>query len=1107
MGAVGFGIFPFFAPKTDNYMLKRLTILLVAIATNLSLFSQETNSGIGGIIKSSNNEPLVGATVTATHNPTGTVYRTTSRNGGRFDISNMTPGGPYTIVITFVGFVEEKREDVFLSLGEKGSLNVVMANTAANLTEVVVAARRAPMQGKGGTETNIGRDKIANIPTVTRSLNDFLRFTPQAKVTGDGGVSLAGQNNRFNAFYIDGAINNDVFGLAASGTNGGQANINPISIDAIDQFQVVLSPFDASLGGFTGGGINAVTRSGTNTIQGSAWYYFRNEQLAGKTPGNVAKAQRTKLGDLSNKNYGFRLGGPIIKNKLFFFVLGEIQRDLRPQPFNFADYRGNAKTDSINKLVNFLNTAYGYDPGSYLDNPEKVNANRITAKIDWNLNEKNKLSLSYRYNDGERFNTSASNSTTINFFNNGYLFPTTSHTATAELRSNFDRNRSNRLLVTYTNVTDNRNPIGQPFPRVTLRDGAGSIVFGTENFSTGNYLKQKNWTFNDVFKFTAGNNLISVGTDNLYSDAVNVFIRDWFGTYTYSNMNDFIVNAKPIRYQRTFSLLDEKDETSTASAAAFRYLNLAFFVNDEIKANDRLTLNFGLRADKTIFLDDPLTDQFFNDTAVAAISKYYDLHGARSGQISTVPWSISPRAGFVFRMPEENLTIRGGLGFFTGRMPLVWPGGVFNNNGVSLGGIDLNPPNASQNINFRPDPYNQYEASDFGISLANSKGQIDLMAKEFKLPRLFRTSLGFDKRFGKGWTATLEGMYSKNINENYYQNVNILPPIGKSVGIGPRNVYSFGGSPTRIPMRSSGTNPYPGNVFLLYNTEGDKGFAYSVTASIDKAFQKGWALNFSYTYLGSAVTNENTSSQNNSQWRFMETVNGKNFVQRSISDFALGHRFYGYISKKFSYMENKLATTVTMVYNGQQGQPFSYVYTGSYIGDDGRTSTNDLIYIPTSSELQGQTFSTLTIGSNSYTPAQQKQMLEDYITGNKYLRNHRGQFADRNGDRLPWTHIIDLKLTQDFNVKIAKRTYQLQLSYDVYNFTNMLSHNWGQTYFLSNDQFGLIRTPSTAFNSASDLTPVYQFVTPSGKPWGLSTSTAPGYSARWISQLGVRVNF
>ncbi len=1088
-------------------MLKRilqLTALLLIFPFVLS--AQETNSSIGGIVKGGNNEALVGATISATHIPTGTVYRVIARAGGRYDISNMTPGGPYLLVASFVGFQDEKREDVFLTLGEKSRFDFALVDKSGNLTEVVLTTRRASNQGKGGTETGIGNDKVTNIPTVSRSLNDYLRVTPQAKITGDGGVSLAGQNNRYNAFYIDGAINNDVFGLAASGTNGGQANINPISIDAIDQFQVVISPYDAGIGGFTGGGINATTRSGTNDLKGSVWYYFRNENLAGKTPGNVPN--RTKLADLSNNNLGFRIGGPIIKNKLFFFLLGEIQRDERPQPFDFGNYRGTSNIDSINKLVNHLQTKYGYDPGTFLDNPEEVKTNRITAKFDWNLSSNHKLSFSYRFNDGTRYNTSSSSSTTINFYNNGYIFPNTTHTGTAELRSTFKRNATNRLLITYTKVLDDRNPIGDPFPRVTINDGSGSLVFGTENFSTGNLLRQKNWTFYDAFKFYAGNNLITVGTDNLYSDAYNVFIRDLFGTYTYSNLNNFIKDNKPSRYQRSFSLLENKTlEGDSRSAAAFEYLNLAFFINDEIKATDRLTLNLGIRADKTVFLDDPLEDKFFNDTALALVSQYYDMHGARSGQIAKVPWSISPRAGFVYRIPEENLTLRGGFGYFSGRMPLVWPGGVYNQNGVSIGGIDLNPPGASQNINFRADPFNQYTSTDFGISLANSKGQVDLMAKKFRLPRIFRASLGMDKSLGKGWTFTLEAMYTKNINEIYYQNVNILPPANKSVGPGARTVYTPTGTPTRIPMRPGNINPYTGNIFLLYNNpdKDSRGFSYNFSALIDKKFRKGFSASLSYTYGSSIVTNEGTSSQNNSQWRFMETVNGRNFVPRTTSDFDLGHRFYAYASKKFSYLKNKLATTVTLVFNSQQGQPFSYVYRNSIVGDNGFFETNDLIYIPTPTELQSMLFSSNTVGGVTYTQDQQRLLLEEYISNDRYLRKHRGQFAERNGDRLPWSNILDLKITQDINFKMAKKTYTLQLSYDVSNFTNMLNKNWGQTYFLSNDNYQLIQFVS--FVSSSNLTPQYRFNPQTGKPWGISTSTAPGLSARWISQLGIRLIF
>lgn len=1062
--------------------------------------AQVTTSSLSGTVKGSDNEPLIGATITATHIPTGTVYRVISRSAGQFDINNMNPGGPYKVVASFVGFNEEVKDDIFLSLGEKGTVNFLLINKTSSLTEVVIAARQALTQGKGGTETNIARDKIQNMPTVSRSISDYLRFTPQAKITGDGGISLAGQNNRYNAFYIDGAINNDVFGLAASGTNGGQAGINPISIDAIDQFQVVLSPFDASIGGFTGGGINAITRSGTNTVTGSAWYYFRNENLAGKTPGDIPKDQRTKLANLDNKIYGFRVGGPIIKNKLFFFLLGESERNLRPQPFT-GKYNGIATPDSIAKLVNFLKSTYNYDPGGYLDNPEKVNVDRITAKLDWNISNKNKLSLSYRYNNGERYNTNATSSTTINFYNNGYIFPTKSNSVTAELRTSFKGNATNRLLLTYTNVSDDRNPLGAQFPRVTIRDGSGTLAFGTEPFSTGNLLTQKNWTFNDAFKFNIGKNLITIGTDNLYSKAYNLFIRQLYGQYAYASLNDFISNRKPTRYDRSFSLLETKtNEASSVSAAEFRYLNLGFFINDEIKVSDRFTINLGIRADKAKYLDQPREDKFFNDTALAIISQSYNLYGARSGQIAKVPISLSPRIGFTYRAPDENVIIRGGAGIFTGRIPLVWPGGVYNQNGVSLGGIGINNPN----ITFRADPFNQYTPQDLGISIANAKGELNLIAKEFQSPKLFRTSLGFDKRFGKGWMLTIEGMYSKNISEIYYEQVNILPPALMSTGPGARTVYTFNGTPIKPALRPGNINPYS-DIFLLYNNPNKKGFSYNFSASIEKAFSKGFSFNVSYTYGNSQVTNEGTSSQNSSQWRFMETVNGRNFLPLSTSDFDLGSRIFAYGSKKFTYANKKLATTVTLVYNGQSGSPYSFVYTASPVGDRSRFETNDLIYIPTTSELQSQIFLTNTVSGTTYTPQQQKDLLEQYIQSDKYLSKHRGEFSERNGARLPFTQILDLKLAQDFNLKIGTRTYQLQVTYDIYNFTNMLNRKWGRTYFLSNDAYRLIQF--AGFVSASNLTPQYRFSPQTSTPYGLSTSTSPGLSARWISQLGFRINF
>lgn len=1095
---------------------KIVRLLAVLLVFPFVMQAQVTTSSMSGSVKTSKGEALVGATVTATHVPTGTVYRVTTRTGGSFNIYNMNPGGPYSLVVSFVGFENATKGDIFLLLGENSNQEVALSDKATTLVEVTVGARRGtPPTGKGGTETFIGRDKMANLPSVGRNISDYLSYTPQAKITGDGGVSIAGQNNRYNSFYIDGALNNDVFGLAASGTNGGQANIPPISMDAIDQFQVIISPYDASIGNFTGGGINAITKSGTNDFKGSVWYIFRNEDLAGKSPlpvpkpGSPATLERTRLTKFKSQNKGFTLGGPIIKNKLFFFILGEVRDDEKPQPFNFADYRGAGNQDSIAKLVNFLKNTYNYDPGQYLDNPELVSVDYINAKLDWNINSSHRLSLSHRYNNGNRYNTTASNSTNINFFNNGYIFPNKTNSTSLELRSTFAKGASNKLLLTLSKVVDNRNPIGNPFPRVTIFDGPGNYVFGTENFSGANLLDQQNFSIFDSYKFYAGKHIVTVGTDNEINKSLNVFIRDYFGTYQFNSLNDFISGAKPRRYQRSFSLLDDNEsEDNTKAAAKFKTLRIAFFVNDEIKMNDRFTLNLGLRADRTEFLTKPLEDQFFNDSAIAKIEQHYDLKGARSGQIATPKWSLSPRIGFTYRLDDENLVLRGGWGMFTGRIPLVWPGGVYNQNGVAIGGIDLNPPTASQNITFRADPFNQYTSEDFGISLANSKGQVDLIAEDFRLPKLWRASLAMDKRLGQGWTLTLEAIYSKNMNEIDYKNVNILPPYGKSLTPDTRSVYgvpggSFGAQ--RIPLRANGTNPYTGNVFLLSNSDGRKGYSYNLTATIDKAFRNGFAFNANYTYGHSIVLNEGTSSQNNSQWRFMETVNGRNAITLSRSDFDLGHRINAYVSKEVWYANQTLGTVLTLTYNGQSGNPYSYVYRNSPVGDDGTAGTNDLIYVPTEADLTTMTFTANTVNGVTYSPDQQKFLLNQFISSDKYLKKRRGQFAERNGARLPFTHIINLSVEQKFRVKLSGRKVDFSIRYDVFNFTNMLNKEWGRTWFLANDNFLLINF--AGYTSATNLTPRYQYTPVNGTPYNVSTSTEPRLSARWVSQMTFRLAF
>ena len=1090
-------------------MLKKISgFLTFLLALTISMQAQVTTSSITGTVKTAKGDPLPGATVTATHVPTGTIYRVASRAGGRFNIANMNPGGPYSIVISFVGLGDAKKDDIYLNLGETSTQDFSLAEKSAVLTEVVVAGRRgAPPAGKGGTEISISAQKIASQPSVGRGLADFLRLTPQAKLTtADGGVSIAGQNNRYNSFYIDGAVNNDVFGLSNSGTNGGQAAINPISIDAIDQFQVVISPYDASIGNFIGGGINAVTKSGTNQFRGSATYVFRNEKFAGAAPVASVKAgtfneyDRPKLAPFKNQIANLSFGGPLVKNKLFYFISAEIERNLRPQPFNLGDYRGNTKAQGdLDNLGSYLKTKYGYDAGGYLDNPEKVNADRISAKIDWNINDNNKLTVSYRYVKGLRYNTSTSSSTAINYYNDGFIFPTKTNSYSAELKSSFNRGSSNRLLLTLTSVNDDRGPLGANFPRVRINDGSGSIFFGPDNSSTQNLLTQKNFSLVDAFKIIAGKHIITFGTDNEINKAFNVFIQNTFGNYTYNTLADFYADAKPATYQRGFPLIDNNLTVNTAAAAAFNTLRIGFFVNDEIKVNDQLTLNLGIRADKSEFLTKPITDQYFNDSALAIFSQYYDMQGARSGQTPNIPFSISPRIGFSYKIDDESIVVRGGVGLFTGRIPLVWPGGIYNNNGISVGGYTVSNPT----ITFRPDPLGQYSSTEVGAGV--TKGSMNLISKDFKLPKLFRSSFAVDKKFGNGWTTTFEAIFSKNINEIYYTNFNIQPPTAVAVGPDARTVYPSANQKINLrPTSATIFNPYD-NGLLLTNTAGRKGYSYSVTFMVDKAYRNGFAFNANYTYGNSLVINEGTSSVNLSQWRFMETVNGRNFIGLSTSDFDLAHRITAAVSKKFTYAKKALATTISLFYTGQSGAPFSYVYNGSPVRDFGTSETNDLIYIPTQADLQGMSFVANTVNGVTYTAQQQKDLLESYIQSTKYLTKHRGQYAERNGSRLPFTHTLDLKIQQDFNVKMGGRLYQLQVAYDVSNFTNMLNKDWGRTYFLSNDQYALISF--AGFTSASNLTPTYRFSPQTGKPWGVNTSTVPGYSARWLSQVTVRLIF
>jgi outer membrane receptor for ferrienterochelin and colicin len=1095
--------------RTNMHLKKTLPLLIAIIAMPFIMMGQVTTSSIAGIVKNSAGNVLPGATVTATHVPTGTVYSTSSRAGGRFEINNMNPGGPYTVSISFVGFDTDTKQDIYLSLGETRNLDVNLGEKSTQLSEVVVATRRNANL-RTGAETTIGRDRMENLPTVGRNIADYLRATPQMKLSGSGnasgenGMSFAGQNVRYNSFYIDGAVNNDQFGLAYSGTNGGQSSISPISIDAIDQFQVSISPYNASLGNFTGAAINAITKSGTNDLHGSAYYIFRNQNLSGKTP-TGPKELATKLSEFSNRTIGLTLGGPIVKNKIFFFVSAEMQRDETPNPFDLASYQGNTKdVNVINTLIDSIRRkGHGYDPGGYLNNVGEVKSDKVTAKIDWNLNNRHKLALSYRYTGGDRVVVFTGNPTTINFYKGGYRFPTKTNSASAELKSTFGKS-SNRLLLTFTDVEDDRGPIdgGDPFPNVQIFDGpTSSIRFGTEANSTFNYLKQTTYNLVDQFKFNIGKNSIMVGAEGEYYKAYNSFISNTAGTYVYDSLQAFLRELKPNSYIANFALLGSKDEKNSDAAAQFDIFKGGIFINDEIRANKNLTLTFGVRADYYKFITDPIADKFAIDSALPKFGQYYDLKGALPGVQPKVPVELSPRFGFTLNLPDENLTIRGGAGWFAGRIPMVWPGAMYNSNGLAIGGYRLNSSTNTaiwnqDKVRFRTNPYTPEE---LGISLNNAKGTLVLTAHKFRMPKVFRTSVAFDKRFGQGWTATTEFMYTKNINDIYYQNINLLPPTLKmATGPDTRGVYA---SPATIPIRSNNTNPYT-DAYLISNATGQKPFSYNFTFMVSKSSRKGVNGSVSYNYGESQVINEAQSSTPGSQWNSMETINGRNYLQLSNSDNSVGHRIFAYVSKKFSYANDHLSTSISLTYTGQSGQPFSYAYSGQAVRDG--ISNLDLIYIPTETELQAQTFQPLTVSGVTYTDVQQKAAFNSFIEKDKYLRTHRGKYAERNGSRTPFTHIIDLRIAQGFNLKLGGKTYSAEIAYAMFNFTNFLNRDWGRQYFVNNDTYTPI---AISYTTPTNLTPRYTFNPNTASPFVVYNRFTPSYTARWLSQLEFRIRF
>ncbi|WP_303312095.1 carboxypeptidase regulatory-like domain-containing protein [Hymenobacter sp. BT730] len=1048
-----------------NLGLRHLFLLLLMVLSAQMGWSQgTTTAAMNGIITDKAGAGLPGATVIAVHTPTNTQYVAPTNAEGRFNIQNMRVGGPYTVRVTFIGYKEAVREGLSLALGQNQRLDINLSEETTQLSGVTITGQQDLVinSGRTGASTSVQREQIQRLPTLNRSLQDFTRLTPQAS-----GNSIGGSNNRFNNITIDGAVNNDVFGLAGSGTPGGQAGTQPISLDAIDQIQVNVAPYDVKLGNFTGGGINAVTRSGTNDLSASIYGFYRDENTTGKS----ISEPRTKAADFSNYQTGVRIGGPIIKDKLFFFANGEISRRREPLLFLPGTSESRFRMGELDTLALRTREKYGYDIGNYGAYTRRTDSDKIFARLDWNINSNNQLTL--RHNFVQAFDDNLSRSSnSIRLGNNAYVFNNVTNSTVLELNSKFGE-IGNNLILSYGRIRDNRDVAGSIFPQAQISDKGRTLFVGSERSSVANELDQDIIELTDNVTKTFGKHNFTLGTHNEIFKFRNLFINNLNGRYDFSSINNF-VNGAPSRVRATYSL----DPNNPLPDAGFTAAQLGFYVQDEYNVLDNLRLTAGVRLDVPVFADQPANNPLVEKTFGSDISTSNTPNGE-------LLWA--PRLGFNWDVNNDSkVQVRGGTGVFTGRVPYVWISNGFTNNGLTLGTIDLRSTTAAP-LAFEPD---YTKLSSTYASGAVKTTEINVIGKDFKIPQVWRSNLAADFKLPGDVTFTLEGIYSKTLNDIYYKDINLKAPVGRLAGADNRPVYAASTNDRRVNQAFT-------NVLLLDNTS--KGYRYNLTAQAQKAFAGGLNTSLAYTYGESKDINSGTSSTALSNWEFNQINDDPNNPALSYSTFDLRHRILGTGGYTFSYAGDKMSTTLSVVYEGQSGRPFTYLYgqLGRDLNNDGAFS-NDLFYIPRNeSEI-----SLVAPTGDNRTPSQIWADLDYFISQDDYLSKHRGEYAERNAARTPWTHQFDFRIAQNFNFLAGGKKNSLELSLDIINAGNLLNKDWGRQYFVTNNAYELLKVESVDASGRPSFSFPNAFSPTTGKAYDVSS-----FTSRWQGQFGVRYSF
>lgn len=1067
-------------------MLKRLLFLFaIVLSVSTIAISQVTTGGITGTIKNADNSGLAGATVKATHTPSGTVYTTVVSSSGVFNLPGMRPGGPYIIEISFVGFPTKKLENVYLTLGEPFVVNETLSTTGTELTNVVVSATSRGSRldrNKTGAATNITSQQLTSLPTLNRSITDFTRLTPQAN-----GNSFAGRDGRYNNLQVDGANFNNGFGLNDNPLPGGGG----LSLDAIEEIQVNIAPFDVRQSGFSGAGINAITRSGTNRVTGSAYYYFRNQDLSG----NRVKDLKIPKNETSSKTMGIRVGGPIIKNKLFFFINAEKieNKGNNAGAVNLwtASSNGVANPDQniarptttdLEAVRNHLIDRWGYDPGRYqgyaLNNGDETTS--ILARIDWNISTNHKLAV--RYNQVKSSSPSLVNgssgpyprSTSANrvsaqsmaFESTMYFTDNIVRSATLELNSRLGRRWSNQLLGTFSRIQATRSSNSSIFPMIDIGDGLGTsstyvnyITAGYELFTYGNDVLNDNFSIVNNATMTAGKHTMTVGASFEMQKFGNQYLRLGTSYYRYASVADFLTTGTPgevapIQYGLTYAYPGED------SYAPIKYGLPSVYIQDVISVTDRFTLTAGIRAEVPWFMN-----KLTANTAVDGL-ELLDKNG-NGTYYSTASWPktrvmLSPRVGFRWDVEgNRSFILRGGTGIFAGRVPFVWLTNMPSNSGVIQNTIEPGSYAASSgwigDIRFNPDPYywlNNTPASAQNVFIkspnAGVPSTLALVDRNFKMPQIWRSSFGFDKKIpGTGLVVSADMMYTKDLQAVYQFGANRKAATQQMKYSGDMRDFYVNAAAYTYNSQLGGNS---GSV--LSNTK--KGHSFNTTVGISLPGRKGLFGSIFYSYTLSNTTTDNAGSNASSAWGATPTINNPNDLILASAADALPHRIVGNLSYRFEYFK-AAATTVSLFYSGSHQGRYSFTYNGDVNGD---AIAGDLLYIPrNASELN---FAAIT-GDNPFTIEEQRAAFNMLLSNNKYLNKNRGRYAERNGVLLPWFNRVDFKLLQDLFVNIGKQKNTLQLSVDIINLPNLISRDWGiQKTLISGANAPLTRASVTA---------------------------------------------